>query len=95
MLRKTAEGWLFGLDVGFAARARLIRPQQTSHSGSTEPRQAINPSKIRDVNFVETIFTSCSDAEAYERNVLECQLSADVAAESDYPTTAPRHPRVL
>jgi len=25
-----------------------------------------------------------SDSEAYERNVLECQLSADVAAESAY-----------
>ncbi len=25
-----------------------------------------------------------SDAEAYERNVLECQLSADVSAERDY-----------
>jgi len=25
-----------------------------------------------------------SEAEAYERNVLECQLSADVGAESDY-----------
>lgn len=35
-----------------------------------------------------------SDAEAYERNVLECQLSADIAAESEYPTTGPRHPRV-
>jgi len=31
-----------------------------------------------------------SDAEAYERNVLECQLSADVAAESKYATTKPR-----
>ena len=27
-----------------------------------------------------------SDTEAYERNVLECQLSPDVAAESDYAT---------
>jgi hypothetical protein len=34
-----------------------------------------------------------SEAEAYERNVLECQLSADIAAESEYPTTKPRHPR--
>jgi hypothetical protein len=35
-----------------------------------------------------------SEAEAYERNVLECQLSADIAAESEYATTKPRHPRV-
>ena len=27
-----------------------------------------------------------SNAEAYERNVLECQLSAEVAAESSYAT---------
>jgi hypothetical protein len=33
-----------------------------------------------------------SDVEAYERNVLECQLNADVSAESEYPTTRPRHP---
>ena len=32
-----------------------------------------------------------SDTEAYERNVLECQLSADVAAEGDYATM--RSPR--
>jgi hypothetical protein len=31
-----------------------------------------------------------SVAEAYERNVLECQLSADVGAESEYPTIKPR-----
>ena len=31
-----------------------------------------------------------SEAEAYERNVLECQLSSDVRAESDYATTKPR-----
>jgi hypothetical protein len=31
-----------------------------------------------------------SDAEIYERNVLECQLSSDVGAESDYATTKPR-----
>jgi hypothetical protein len=31
-----------------------------------------------------------SKAEAYERNVLECQLSSDVAAESEYPATKPR-----
>jgi hypothetical protein len=35
-----------------------------------------------------------SKAEAYERNVLECQLSSDVAAESEYPATKPRFPRV-
>jgi hypothetical protein len=34
-----------------------------------------------------------SEAEAYERNVLECQLSADVAAESAYATIKPPHPR--
>jgi len=27
-----------------------------------------------------------SEAEAYERNVLECHLSSDVSDESDYPT---------
>jgi hypothetical protein len=32
-----------------------------------------------------------SDAEAYERNVLECQLSSDVGAEGEYPTTKARH----
>ena len=31
-----------------------------------------------------------SATEIYERNVLECQLSADVGAESDYATTKPR-----
>ncbi len=31
-----------------------------------------------------------SEGEAYERNVLECQLSADVGAESDYVTVKPR-----
>jgi hypothetical protein len=31
-----------------------------------------------------------SEAEAYERNVLECQLSSDVRAESDYAMTKPR-----
>ena len=32
-----------------------------------------------------------SEAEAYERNVLECQLSADVGAKSEYAgTTKPR-----
>ena len=30
-----------------------------------------------------------SEAEAYERNVLECQLSSDVGAESEYATTKP------
>ena len=30
-----------------------------------------------------------SDAEAYERNVLECQLSADVGAESEYAAIRP------
>jgi hypothetical protein len=34
-----------------------------------------------------------SKAEAYERNVLECQLSSNVRAESDYPTTKPRPPQ--
>ena len=33
-----------------------------------------------------------SEAEAYERNVLECQLSSDVGAASEYPTTKPRPP---
>jgi hypothetical protein len=28
-----------------------------------------------------------SEAEAYERNVLECHLSSDVGAESEYATT--------
>jgi len=31
-----------------------------------------------------------SDAEAYERNVLECQLSSDVGPESEYATTRRR-----
>jgi hypothetical protein len=31
-----------------------------------------------------------SEAEACERNVLECQLSSDVGAECDYATTKPR-----
>ena len=31
-----------------------------------------------------------SDAEAYERNVLECQLSSDVRPECEYATTKPR-----
>jgi hypothetical protein len=31
-----------------------------------------------------------SDAEIYERNVLECQLSADVGAEGEYATPNPR-----
>jgi hypothetical protein len=30
-----------------------------------------------------------SETEAYERNVLECQLSADVGEESDYVTAKP------
>jgi hypothetical protein len=34
-----------------------------------------------------------SEAEVYERNVLECQLSADVNAESEYAATKPRHPQ--
>jgi hypothetical protein len=29
-------------------------------------------------------------AEAYERNVLECQLSSNVLADSDYTMTQPR-----
>jgi len=31
-----------------------------------------------------------SEAEAYERNVLECQLSSNVGAESQYAATKPR-----
>ena len=31
-----------------------------------------------------------SEAEIYERNVLECQLSADVGAEGEYATPNPR-----
>ena len=34
-----------------------------------------------------------SEAEVYERNVLECQLSADVGAEDEYATTKPRPSR--
>jgi hypothetical protein len=34
-----------------------------------------------------------SEAEAYERNVLECQLSSDVGPESEYAATKPRRPR--
>jgi hypothetical protein len=36
-----------------------------------------------------------SQAEAYERNVLECQLSSDVRPECEYATTKPRLPRSL
>jgi hypothetical protein len=32
-----------------------------------------------------------SEAEAYERNVLECQLSSDVGPVSQYATTKPPH----
>ena len=31
-----------------------------------------------------------SEAEAYERNVHECQLSSDVGAEREYASTKPR-----
>ncbi len=31
-----------------------------------------------------------SPAEAYERNVLECQLSSEVGAENEYAATKPR-----
>ena len=31
-----------------------------------------------------------SEAEAYERNVAECQLNSDVGTESEYATTKPR-----
>jgi hypothetical protein len=31
-----------------------------------------------------------SEAEAYERNVLECQLSSDVRPDCEYGTTKPR-----
>ncbi len=31
-----------------------------------------------------------SEAEVYERNVLECQLSSDVRPESEYAATKPR-----
>ena len=31
-----------------------------------------------------------SETEAYERNVLECQLSSDVRSELEYATTKPR-----
>jgi hypothetical protein len=31
-----------------------------------------------------------SEAEVYERNVLECQLSSEVNAESEYATSKPR-----
>lgn len=34
-----------------------------------------------------------SDAEAYERNVLECQLSADVSPESAYADVKPPRSR--
>src|SRR5437764_6183536 len=34
-----------------------------------------------------------SDAEAYERNVLECHLSPDVSDESEYATAKPRLPQ--
>ena len=31
-----------------------------------------------------------SEAEVYERNVLECQLSSEVSADSEYDTSKPR-----
>jgi hypothetical protein len=31
-----------------------------------------------------------SEAEVYERNVLECQLSSEVSADSEYATSKPR-----
>ena len=34
-----------------------------------------------------------SEAEVYERNVLECHLSSDVSAESEYATIKPRLPQ--
>jgi hypothetical protein len=34
-----------------------------------------------------------SEAEVYERNVLECQLSSDVSADSEYAKIKPRHPQ--
>ena len=34
-----------------------------------------------------------SEAEAYERNVLECQLSSDVGAEREYATAKSRRSR--
>ena len=34
-----------------------------------------------------------SEAEAYERNVLECQLSANVAADGDYAAVKPPQSR--
>jgi hypothetical protein len=34
-----------------------------------------------------------SEAEAYERNVLECHLSSDVGAESEYAPSKPRLPQ--
>ena len=34
-----------------------------------------------------------SDAEVYERNVLECQLNSDVSPESEYAATKPRPPQ--
>lgn len=36
-----------------------------------------------------------SEAELYERNVLECQLSADVGAESEYAAVKLHHPQGL
>ncbi len=36
-----------------------------------------------------------SEAEAYERNVLECQLSSNVRSKSEYATTKPRRSQSL
>jgi hypothetical protein len=36
-----------------------------------------------------------SEAELYERNVLECQLNSDVGSESEYTAIKPRHPQGL
>jgi len=48
----------------------------------------------KEENALDLRYRIKSDAEAYERNVLECQLSADIAAESEYPTTGPRRSRI-
>jgi hypothetical protein len=44
----------------------------------------------REEQALELKYCIKSEAEAYERNVLECQLSSDVRPECEYATTKPR-----
>jgi hypothetical protein len=47
----------------------------------------------REEQAVDLRYRIKSDAEAYERNVLECHLSPDVGDERNYATSKPRFPQ--